>query len=276
MFLRSLFSSKVFSTGIAKRSGLGASRSFCSGNRGTGEKEGTSAASAPSSSFSRYLALSVPVAISAFLAYHFYQARGNPHIAEIRITEALKKLPLYPPHACVHDCKECRATTTAATPKAPSCPEKISSAFFEWFLREDARQSKGIERAAVIGWLADHGLALNESQESEFVNRGRGRVPEERRLSSVGLVGATAALENGCQGKSGFEVFEQMSTRTDLATVVHQGTLPEVTEITEAESMAIEVESLKRRIDELDCGNPTDAERERLKDLQKQLKDLGS
>ena len=156
--------------------------------------------------------------------------------------DSMKKLPLYPPPA---------APVSETNAKVPEtrCPAPLHAAAVAWFLAGDAAVRTGLKRGDVIEKLEEWNVHIPADELHSFLQRGRGRGPEEQRQSSVSLAGVLTFLDNLCVTQPSFTRVLQILDGSDL-----------------------EIVSLEKSISDLESrGDLSEAETSRLADFREKL-----
>lgn len=140
--------------------------------------------------FGRFVLYATGVVSGATFSYYFYQAGGNLHKTEILIGKKLAQLPFYYPPGPSQSEKNSTLPTVSLSPEFV---DQISA----WFISQDSSLPEGLTREDVLSLVAELGLLVNDAStddntptkklESTFIEKGRGRLTEHKRLSGVSL-----------------------------------------------------------------------------------------
>jgi hypothetical protein len=125
-----------------------------------------------------------------WLGKKMYDANGDIHRFEYLVIASLRKLPLYPPPTSLPVADQVSNVTA-------QIPAEISQTVVEWFLKEDAGKKSGVLRQDVLDFLtANTVLTVSDKVLEEFLSKGRGRGPEQQRLSECSLLSAVTFVRD--------------------------------------------------------------------------------
>ncbi len=241
---------------------------------------------------------------ASFFAYYFYQAGGNLHRTEILISQKLAQLPFYWPPG------PGRAELNAKMPDLHSVSDNMRDQFCAWFIHQDTALKSGITRADVLSLLGEKLVLLDSEKEgtsfshigdsefrervsklvSAFIEKGAGRLPEYKRKSGVSLQNSLLLLDELVREHKILdpEVSQRIEKILDEELGVMISQLPEQqahplplapmaeVEIDDIDMFDMELGQTRREIEMLEKSSRslTDAEKDRLKSLQNQRKQL--
>jgi len=255
--------------------------------------------------FGRFLLYATGVISAGTFSYYLYQAGGNLHKTEILIGRKLAELPFYyPPGPTVSEKNAAMPTVTIS----PDLVEHISA----WFIHLDTVLPEGVNRTEVLDLFADKFKLINsEKPDSEFtvgdeefrkrlskivedfIEKGRGRLMEYKRLSGVSIQETVqlldklisehkevmdANIEEKIKAIISEELARLVSEQNANAMGIGSSTasaMPEV-EAGEKELLEMELGQLEKTRESIIArsSNLSDAESERLANIESQLRQV--
>eukprot|EP00929_Paragymnodinium_shiwhaense_P121021 TRINITY_DN93144_c0_g1_i1.p1 TRINITY_DN93144_c0_g1~~TRINITY_DN93144_c0_g1_i1.p1 ORF type:complete len:421 (-),score=126.95 TRINITY_DN93144_c0_g1_i1:142-1404(-) len=115
-----------------------------------------------------------------FVAWHFYQAGYNVHRTEVRVVEALRKLPFYWPAGLPMGFRNSKLDPEGL-------PPDFVAEFAQWFLASDLLQPEGVTRDDILELVSELGFDEMDKVCKDFLFRGEGELEERKRLTGCGL-----------------------------------------------------------------------------------------
>ena len=246
----------------------------------------------------RLLMYAAGLASTGSFAYYFYQAGGNLHKTEYLISKRLAELPFYYPPG------------PSQSERNSALPEVALSASFvdqisAWFISRDSALVEGLTREDVLTLCRSLGLIQEDliegselspsekelkSRTSKFIEKGRGRLTEHKRLSGVSLPETIQYIDSiitVCSSDEKTKTAEEKlhAILEDLVSSPiavpgsafrsQSGALPEV-EASDRAMLEMELEQAVQKRDQLNARMEylSEAERIRLDECEENIKEL--
>ena len=259
--------------------------------------------------FGRFVLYATGGISAATFMYYFYQSDFNLHRTEIAISKKFAQLPFYWPPG------PSDAEVNTSMPEL-GIPTGIADQASAWFIYQDTSLKDGVKRNDVIELFAKLGLVDSEKEGDvsfnsvgddefrkkittivqSFIEKGRGRLVEYKRLSGVSLQETISLLDDLIVSHLEINpnISESVSAKLNdiLGTLVDaqearagvpgmalagfaptEERLPEV-DVSDFDLLEMELSQLERSRDALKSGKLSEAEKGRLRDLEAQIAEV--